>query len=340
MPANFLKPDSVFGTLDLDDEFVTDAWLVDKYTGNGLVGFGYNFYGCLGLDDATNRSSPVQVGLLTTWQQVTAGNGHVAAVKTDGTLWTWGFNPSGQIGRSDLTYRSSPVQVGSLTNWRQVTAGQNFTAAVKTDGTLWTWGGNSNGPLGDGTNVNKSSPVQVGLLTNWKQVSAAAAAAHIAAIKTDGTMWTWGYNLNGQLGDGTTTTRSSPVQVGILTNWRQVACGSAHTAAVKTDGTLWTCGYNAYGQLGNNDAGLVSRSSPVQVGALTNWRQVAAGGRGNAVVKTDGTLWACGYNGQGQLGDGTIVNKSSPVQVGSLTNWRQVTYADNHVAALQYNDLN
>ena len=134
-------------------------------------------------------------------------------------------------------------------------------------------------------------------------------------------IWTWGSNSLGQLGLNDATSRSSPVQVGSLTNWRLVSGGFNHTAAIKTDGTLWTWGRNNYGALGLNNT--TTLSSPVQVGTLANWWQVAGGSYHTAAVKTDGTLWLWGYNNLGQLGLDNITNYSSPVQVGTLTNWRQ-----------------
>jgi alpha-tubulin suppressor-like RCC1 family protein len=150
-------------------------------------------------------------------------------------------------------------------------------------------------------------------------------------------MWTWGYNGQGQVGDGTRVSRSSPVQVGALTNWSQIAAGNGHTAAVKTDGTLWAWGNNnnpnGGGQLGLND--VLFRSSPVQVGALTNWSQIAAGRLHTAAIKTDGTLWAWAQNIRGQVGDNTVVARSSPVQVGALTNWSQIAAGGYHTAAIK-----
>jgi len=202
------------------------------------------------------------------------------------------------------------------------------------DGTLWTWGWNSYGQLGNNTTSTRSSPVTTaGGGTNWRQV--AGGGIHAAAIKTDGTLWTCGYNGTGQLGNNTTTNRSSPVTtVGGGTNWRQVAGGYRHTAAIKTDGTLWTWGINDNGQLGDNTTS--SRLSPVTTaGGGTNWRQVAGGYYYTAAVKTDGTLWTCGYNAYGPLGDNTNTNRSSPVTtVGGGTNWRQVAGGSNHTAAI------
>ena len=159
---------------------------------------------------------------------------HTAAIKTDGTLWSWGLNSSGQLGDNTRTNKSSPVQtIAGGTNWKQVASGgQYHTAAIKTDGTLWLWGNNGNGRLGDNTTTNKSSPVQtIAGGTNWKQV--AGGRYHTAAIKTDGTLWLWGFNSSGQLGGNTTIDKSSPVQtIAAGTNWKQVASGAYHTAAI------------------------------------------------------------------------------------------------------------
>jgi len=307
-----------------------------------LYVWGFNTNGALGDDTVVSKSSPVQIGALTNWSQVAAGGRHTASIKTDGTLWTWGRNSNGQLGTGTVVYRSSPVQIGALTNWYEVSAGRYHTASIKTDGTMWTWGLNSNGQLGDGTVVNRSSPVQIGALTTWYEV--AAGSVHTASIKTDGTMWTWGRNGSGQLGDDTVVNRSSPVQIGALTNWSQVSAGGgniiAFTASVKTDGTLWAWGANGSGQLG--DGTIINRSSPVQVGALTNWSQVSAGGYHTASIKTDGTLWAWGANTNGQLGGGNVFNRSSPVQIGALTNWSQVaasrgniSSSNNHTASIK-----
>jgi len=162
-------------------------------------------------------------------------------------------------------------------------------------------------------------------LTDWDTLS--CNNTHTLAVKTDGTLWAWGSNSFGFLGDGTTIDRLSPVQIGSLTDWSKVATNSQGASmAIKTDGTLWSWGYNTtYGELGLGDK--TNRSSPVQVGALTDWADVKGSYDCFWAIKTDGTLWAWGRNQFGQLGLGDIVDRSSPVQVGSSTSW--VSMAEN-----------
>ena len=248
---------------------------------------GSNSLGQLGQGDQIARSSPVQIGALTTWSTIYSAS-HSLAVKTDGTLWAWGANSRGQCGQGDTTNtKFSPVQIGAGTSWSSATAGNGFSLAVKTDGTLWAWGVNASGQLGQGDVVNRSSPVQVGALTSWSSKMTASGTGivfgHVLAIKTDGTLWAWGHNGSGTLGQGDVVNRSSPVQVGALTTWNQCSCkvlhsyGFAISAAIKTDGTLWTWGRGDQGgALGLGDQ--VSRSSPVQVGALTTWSSISTVG--------------------------------------------------------------
>jgi len=289
---------------------------------DGLWMWGYNSDGQLGLDDTADRSSPVQVGSLTTWDKIACGSGHTLVVKTDdGTLWAWGNNYHGQLGTGNRTYRSSPVQVGGLTNWETIDAAENYSIAIKTDGTIWAWGRNNNGQLGTGNTWSRSAPTQIGSLTNWESVACGYTQA--AAIKTDGTLWTWGNNYYGQLGLGYIyTPKSSPVQVGSLTDWTKVSSGANYMVALKTNGTLWAWGSNTHGQLGLGN--ITNRSSPVQIGSLTNWSDIDCGQLYVMVTKTDGTLWTWGYNNYGQLGLGDRTSRSSPVQVGSLTTWDKI----------------
>ena len=273
---------------------------------------------------ATNIYGPGRVSQYDTGNLIYAG----------ASLWGWSNNGSGQLGDGTVVGRSSPVQVGALTNWSKVSSGGSSSLSIKTDGTLWAWGYNGTGGLGDNTIINRSSPVQVGALTVWYDV--AAEGVTTAAIKTDGTLWTWGLNNKGQLGQNFSGfQRSSPIQVGSLTNWGKVSAfigGEAFTA-IKTDGTLWAWGSNASSKLGDTTS--TYRSSPVQIGALTNWYSVASGLRHSIAVKTDGTLWAWGYNGNGQLGNLSVTGTASPIQLGALTNWVSSAAGTAHSGAIK-----
>ena len=255
---------------------VTGCTLAVKSNGTLWAWGASDTYGQLGLSNLARYSSPKQVGALSTWLIVSIGDYHTIATKTDGTLWAWGRGSPGQLGLGVLTDYSSPKQVGSLTTWSKISAGNSFTIATKTDGTLWSWGRNSQGQLGLGTSGNYasySSPKQVGLLTTWLNIT--AGRYYTLATKTDGTLWSWGYNAQGQLGLGNITNYSSPNQIGSLTTWSNITAGSYHTIATKTDGTLWSWGSNGSGQLGLGN--IIGKSSPNQIGTLTTWLNISAG---------------------------------------------------------------
>ena len=272
-----------------------------------------------GVENPNSVSSPVQIGALTNWSTMTVLSETVVAVKTDGTLWSWGGNSYGEQGRNNTASSSSPSAVGSLTDWSVVHSGETgAVVALKTDSTIWTWGRDQFGMLGQNTlNINKSSPTQVGAGTDWYKI--ASGSYHMGAIKTNGTLWLWGSNDQGQLGQNNKVYVSSPVQVGALTTWASLTCGRAITMAVKTDGTLWAWGRNGGGSLGINNT--IPRSSPVQVGSQTNWKTPSVSRYSSIVTKTDGTMWSWGANFQGELGRTNLAYSSSPIQVGSETNW-------------------
>ena len=260
-----------------------------KTTGELFV-WGNNEHGMLGLNDRTHRSSPTQLPG-TTWS--TAHNTlatHTAAmvaIKTDGTLWSWGYNlgNQGRLGQGNNSEYSSPTQVGTDTTWATVAHNGTSGAAIKTNGTLWTWGYNedSTGQSGQNNQTNYSSPKQVGTDTTWSSISGSGSGRFRAAIKTDGTLWTWGRNNYGQLGAGdsgnasSATARSSPLQIGTDTTWWQVRVGNSVCHAVKTDGTLWSWGHGSGGAMGTNTPDNMDYSSPTQVGTDTNWKTTEYG---------------------------------------------------------------
>jgi len=289
-----------------------------------LFSWGRNSFGELGLGNTTKYSSPKQVGALTNWLSTTAGNYTCLVIKTDGTLWTWGRGTHGQLGLGNTTSYSSPKQVGALTNWSSTSNGRYAVIATKTDGTLWSWGNNYVGSLGLGNTTYYSSPKQIGALTTWLRVAMSGYGASYA-ITTSGAIYSWGNNYYGELGRGTSgggTNTSSPVQVGALTNWLNLACGRYFVLVTKTDGTLWGWGRNNTGQLGLGNR--TDYSSPKQIGALTTWSTISGSESYSTAITTSGTLYVWGNNANGQLGLGNTTYYSSPKQVGSLTTWSKL----------------
>ncbi|MCL1875212.1 MAG: InlB B-repeat-containing protein [Synergistaceae bacterium] len=167
--------------------------------------------------------------------------------------------------------------------------------------------------------------------SDWAVI--AAGDDHSMAIKTDGSLWAWGWNEYGQLGDGSTINRRAPVRAGAANDWQTVSAGSDHTAAIKTDGSLWAWGYNYYGQLGNGTN--TNNSSPVRVGSENDWAAVAASWSHTIAMKTDGSLWAWGINYNYQLGDGTTISRNEPVRVGSDNDWAAVAAGWCHTIAIK-----
>ena len=300
-------------------------------SGYKLYTWGKGTNGALGSGSTTSRSTPTQVGTDSDWATLSVIKEAMFATKSNGTMWVWGNGGSGRLGLGNETHYSSPVQLGSLTDWPTEVTSTGFVAVgydncsiVKPNGTLWSWGSNNYGALGIGASDGECSPVQVGSLTDWSTVSSMGNHKSVLAIKTNGTLWAWGNNNKGQLGLGNTTNYSSPVQVGSLTNWKEVSVGGESgqgmTLASKTDGTFWAWGEGGQGYLARG-SDKTDRSSPVQTGSLTNWNHVIAKRNHQGAVKTDGTLWSWGAAGSGRSGLGNTTKYSSPVQVGSLTDW-------------------
>lgn len=275
---------------------------------------------------ATGPNGVTVLALLTTdggtkwrgWVEATIPGGSF------GSMFGWGRNGFGTVGDNSFIYRSSPVQAGSATSWVNVTAGSSFCLALRTDGTLWGWGQNSSGSLGLGNTYNIGSPVQIGALTGWTAIGATKGCGF--GINA-GRLFSWGANSYGEAGTNSpaSTRTSSPVQIGAGQTWASIGGGYYHALGITTTGQLWSWGRNFRGQLGQNNSIYLNRSSPVQVGSLTNWSQARGLQADSFALKTDGTLWFVGgFNSYGQGGISSPFQVSSPTQIGALTTWSKL----------------
>ncbi|NIO61061.1 MAG: RCC1 repeat-containing protein, partial [Gammaproteobacteria bacterium] len=227
-----------------------------------------NNFGQLGDGTPVNKHVPVQVSGLTGVTAISAGDYHSLAVKGDGTAWAWGRNDHGQLGDDDAPIdKLTPVMISYDWDFGAISAGYLHSLALRNDGTVWAWGRNYEGQLGDGTMYNERHvPVMVSGLTGVTAISAHG-GYHSLALRIDTTVWAWGMNYGGALGDGTRDNKDTPVKVSGLTGVTAISVGGAfHSLAVKGDGTAWAWGLNDNGECG--DGTRTMRLAPVQVHVL------------------------------------------------------------------------
>jgi len=271
---------------------------------------------------------------------IAAGVEHSLALREGGTVWAWGknYNQLAQQDPREMLTIHPPFPIKGLRDVVAVAAGYRHSLALREDGTVWAWGKNY-GQLGDGTTQGDYSytpPVQVKGISDVKAITVAVvtfSSGHSLALKKDGTVWAWGSNYYGQLGDGTTERRYTPVQVKGLSDVAAITTAIDHTLALKKDGTVWAWGNNWSGQLG--DGATEPRYTPVQAKGLRDMVAVAAGNSHSLALKKDGTVWAWGSNYYGQLGDGTTERSYTPVQVKGLSNVVAIATGSYHTLGLR-----
>jgi cysteine-rich repeat protein len=261
------------------------------------------------------------------WLATTAGQYHACAIDSSKVITCWGQADSGQLGKAATN--GQIVQVAD-SDWAMVSAGAYHTCATKLDNSLWCWGYNSSGQLGLGLSGPQESdtPAKVSDEQKWAVIS--VGSGHSCATKSDGTLWCWGSNSNGQIGIGTIITTFSPAQVA-GTGFTAVSAGASHTCATHSDGSLACWGLNDIGQLG--DGTTAQRSVPAPVPG-TDWLVVGAGSAHTCAIKSDGSLWCWGDNTTGQLGDGTNTNHIQPTRIASSAGpWAAISLGNGHTCA-------
>jgi alpha-tubulin suppressor-like RCC1 family protein len=282
--------------------------------------WGVNDSGQLGDGSQTNRTRPVAVSFSApapTIVEISAGHYHSLAADSAGNAWAWGRNNNGQLGDGTTQKRTRPVRVGTLTSVHLLAGGRDHSLALKNDGTVWAWGSNAFGQIGDGTTTRRLSPVQVLGLTR-PVIQIAAGREHSLAVEDDGSVWSWGSNVYGQLGDGTKTNRTRPVPVtGLSSGVTDVEAGAHHSLALRSTGTVASWGRNYRGELG--DGTTTIRVLPITVPGISGVTSIAAGRDHTLVVLNDGTMRGWGFNTSGQLGDGTTTTRRTPVTVLGVT---------------------
>ena len=302
-----------------------------------LWGCGFNCNGELGLGDTSHRYTFTQITTNTNnIESVYCGRGHTFILKNDGTLWGCGYNSDGQLGLGDTTNRTTFTQVTTNTDdIKKIYCGWGYTFILENDGTLWGTGLNSKGQLGLGDNNHRYTFIQI--TTNADDIKQIYCGFYYTFIlKNDGTLWGCGDNGYGQLGLGDNTNRTTFTQITTNVNdIKQVYCGDYHTLILKNDGTLWGCGDNGYGQLGLGDN--TNRTTFTQITTNTDdIKSVYHGGNHTFILKNDGTLWGCGYNGNGQLGLGDTNSRTTFTQITTNTDdIKEIYCGDRHTLILE-----
>jgi len=302
--------------------------------------WGKNDSGQVGNGSTLDQETPAAISANTDWSNVSLGTNHSCAIKDDKTLWCWGSNTSFQLGHSPENSRKPSLL--SKTNedesieaeaWRASSSGNSHTCAIKDNASLWCWGGNTKGQIGqDNTTAFYSEPTAVAPDSKWLSIS--ANGDHSCAIKDDNSLWCWGGNEAGQVGNNSTeTVVKTPTLIAAGSNWNKISLGTDHSCGIKADNNLWCWGDNTLSQLG--DGSTLATNTPKQIGTAINWSEISLGNQFSCAISTDGSLWCWGYNDRYQLGDGETTDVNIPTAISDDSDWNSISSGDAHSCAIK-----
>lgn len=316
-------------------------------TNGTLWAWGDNSSGQLGYGGTSNvplNSTPVQVGTASNWLHVAAGNNFTLALNSSGGMFTWGNDAFGQLGNGTSSAVFTPTQIEVNSKWIVIEAGADYAMAIKSNGSLFSWGKNQRGQLGNNSTSNASSPVAISSSLPWIGMSCGQSGSsgnvqHSIGLKADGSVWTWGDNTLGALGNTQNTSPiiSEPTTIfPLVNNIVAVETGNGVSYIRDASGQVYAAGTDSTGALGNT-APLTSSPGFIPISVVpVSWSSISAGQNLTAALKSDGTIWMWGSNSNGQLGNGSLTPTlvTTATQIGTASNWKMITAGANHIMAI------
>ena len=320
-------PQQVIGLADIVTIGAGEDHILAVNEAGQVYAWGYDIMGAVAGNWTAFNNLPSLVAGISNVKEVDGGRFHAIALTDEGDVYTWGYDTVGQLGNGG-TSTSTPMQLESLSNIKTVAAGTFNSAAVSENGVVYAWG---RGEVGDGTTENKNVPTVISTINDVDDID--IGESFFVALKTDGSVYTWGSNNYGQLGDGTTTAQTTPKKIVSIENIVQISAGGRYIAALKEDGNVYTWGQNSSGQLGINST--TNKSTPTQVSNLNNVVYISAGASHMLAKTADGKIYSWGNNTYGEVGDGTSKNYANPILVAGMANTETVAAGGSHTLFLK-----
>jgi len=304
--------------------------------------WGKNDSGQVGNGTTIFQEKPAAISANTDWRDVSLGTNHSCATNNDNHLWCWGSNTSFQLGHSpenskkpSLLSKINEDESIETEEWLASSSGNSHTCAIKADNSLWCWGGNTKGQIGqDNATAFYSEPTELVPDSGSKWLSISANGDHSCAIRKDNnSLWCWGSNQTGQIGNGLTENANIPTLIDEGSSWEKISLGTDHSCGIKNNSNLWCWGDNTHSQLG--DGTTAASSIPKQIGAASNWSEISLGDQFSCAIDADSSLWCWGSNDRNQVGDGDTTDVSIPTAISDDSDWNSISSGDAHSCAIK-----